>query len=177
MTGLGRKIAAAAILAGGLCLVCGIFAFGVDSKSVTERDYIQYWAVGKLLRQGDNPYSLPAILAVEKSAGMEGNDPKASVGPPVALVLLAPLGFLSAKAGLIVWLVAELASVSLALWLVWVELGRPDSRIHLLGYLFPPILAQRDAIFPALFAAVAALIVVSFVTPKPSAEQLAKFAD
>jgi solute:Na+ symporter, SSS family len=43
--------------------------------------------------------------------------------------------------------------------------------------LFPPILAERDAIFPALFAAVAALIVVSVVTPKPSAEQLAKFAD
>jgi SSS family solute:Na+ symporter/sodium/proline symporter len=42
---------------------------------------------------------------------------------------------------------------------------------------FPPILAQRDAIFPALFAAVAALVVVSAFTPKPSAEQLAKFAE
>jgi SSS family solute:Na+ symporter/sodium/proline symporter len=42
---------------------------------------------------------------------------------------------------------------------------------------FPPILAQRDAIFPALFAAVAALVVVSAVTPKPLAEQLAKFTD
>jgi solute:Na+ symporter, SSS family len=42
---------------------------------------------------------------------------------------------------------------------------------------FPPILAQRDAIFPALFAAVAALVVVSFFTPKPTAEQLAKFAE
>src|ERR1700733_470192 len=37
---------------------------------------------------------------------------------------------------------------------------------------FPPILAQRDAIFPALFAAVASLVIVSAVTPKPSAEQL-----
>jgi hypothetical protein len=41
---------------------------------------------------------------------------------------------------------------------------------------FPPILAERDAIFPALFAAVASLIVVSLFTPKPTAEQLAKFA-
>jgi len=41
--------------------------------------------------------------------------------------------------------------------------------------LFPPILAARDAIFPALFAALAALIAVSAVTPKPSAEQLARF--
>jgi SSS family solute:Na+ symporter/sodium/proline symporter len=43
--------------------------------------------------------------------------------------------------------------------------------------LFPPILAQRDAIFPALFAAVAALVVVSVFTPKPTKEQLAKVAE
>ena len=42
---------------------------------------------------------------------------------------------------------------------------------------FPAILAERDAIFPALFAAVAAMIVVSLVTPAPDAEHLAKFAD
>jgi len=41
--------------------------------------------------------------------------------------------------------------------------------------LFPPILAARDAIFPALFAAVLTMIVVSFFTPKPAPEQLAQF--
>jgi SSS family solute:Na+ symporter/sodium/proline symporter len=40
---------------------------------------------------------------------------------------------------------------------------------------FPPILAARDAIFPALFAAVAAMIVVSLFTAPPAAEQLAQF--
>ena len=43
--------------------------------------------------------------------------------------------------------------------------------------MFPAILAERDAIFPALFAAVAALVVVSAFTPKPSAEQLARVSD
>lgn len=42
---------------------------------------------------------------------------------------------------------------------------------------FPAILAARDAIFPALFAAVFSLIIVSFFTPPPSAEQLAKLAE
>jgi solute:Na+ symporter, SSS family len=42
---------------------------------------------------------------------------------------------------------------------------------------FPPILAARDAIFPALFAAVLAMVVVSLLTPKPAPEQLARFAD
>jgi len=40
--------------------------------------------------------------------------------------------------------------------------------------LFPPTLAQRDAIFPALIAAVVALVAVSAITPKPRAEQLAQ---
>jgi SSS family solute:Na+ symporter/sodium/proline symporter len=43
--------------------------------------------------------------------------------------------------------------------------------------LFPPILAQLDAIFPALFAAIAALIVVSLFTPRPVPEQVAEFSD
>jgi SSS family solute:Na+ symporter len=43
--------------------------------------------------------------------------------------------------------------------------------------LFPAILARRDAIFPALFAAVAALILVSSVTPGPSERQLSLIAD
>jgi solute:Na+ symporter, SSS family len=41
--------------------------------------------------------------------------------------------------------------------------------------IFPAILAQRDAIFPALFVAVGAMIVVSLFTTGPAAEQLAKF--
>ncbi|MFC5862573.1 sodium:solute symporter [Acidicapsa dinghuensis] len=43
-------------------------------------------------------------------------------------------------------------------------------------HLFPPILAERDAIFPALIAAVAVMIVVSLITPKPTSEQLAQFS-
>ena len=42
---------------------------------------------------------------------------------------------------------------------------------------FPPIIAQRDAIFPALAVAVIAMVVVSAVTPRPAPEQLAQFAD
>jgi solute:Na+ symporter, SSS family len=43
--------------------------------------------------------------------------------------------------------------------------------------LFPHALADREAIFPALFAAVLAMVIVSALTPKPAAEQLAQFAD
>jgi SSS family solute:Na+ symporter/sodium/proline symporter len=42
---------------------------------------------------------------------------------------------------------------------------------------FPPILAERDAIFPALFVAVTAMVVVSLFTRAPKPEQLAQFSD
>jgi SSS family solute:Na+ symporter len=42
---------------------------------------------------------------------------------------------------------------------------------------FPPILAQRDAIFPALFLSVTAMVVVSLFTRAPRQEQLAQFSD
>jgi len=43
--------------------------------------------------------------------------------------------------------------------------------------LLPPALGGRDAIFPALLAAVTAMVVVSLFTPKPTQEQLAQFGD
>ena len=42
---------------------------------------------------------------------------------------------------------------------------------------FPKILAERDAIFPALFASVSAMVVVSLFTRAPEAKQLAQFTD
>jgi solute:Na+ symporter, SSS family len=42
---------------------------------------------------------------------------------------------------------------------------------------FPKILAERDAIFPALFLSVGAMVVVSLLTPAPQPEQLAQFSD
>ena len=41
----------------------------------------------------------------------------------------------------------------------------------------PEILANRDAIFPALAAAMIAMVVVSALTPKPAPQQVAQFSD
>jgi len=42
---------------------------------------------------------------------------------------------------------------------------------------FPDLLAQRDAIFPALAAALLAMVIVSGFTTKPTAKQLAQFSN
>ena len=42
---------------------------------------------------------------------------------------------------------------------------------------FPHIIADRDAIFPALFVAVIAMVVISLFTPSPTQKQLAQLSE
>lgn len=49
--------------------------------------------------------------------------------------------------------------------------------VHGVREWFPKLLAERDAIFPALFASVTAMVVVSLFTRAPEPEQLAQFSD
>ncbi|HEY9125930.1 MAG TPA: glycosyltransferase 87 family protein, partial [Acidobacteriaceae bacterium] len=123
-----------------LVLVAGIYALSITDKNATERDYIQYWAAGQQLAHGLNPYDVPAILHIEQAVGMDGDSPKVSLSPPVALEFALLLGHIGAKAGLILWLLVELGCAGLAAWALWFLHGCPDSRYHLLVFAFPPTL-------------------------------------
>lgn len=129
------------MVAAGAALVAGIYAVSITSKNATERDFIQYWAAEQQLAHRANPYDVAAILRIEQAAGMDGNSPKVSLSPPVALFFALPLGYLSAKAGLIFWLLLQLSCAGLSAWVFWFLHGKPDSRYHLLVFAFPPTLA------------------------------------
>ncbi|MGD0910897.1 MAG: glycosyltransferase family 87 protein [Terracidiphilus sp.] len=138
---LGRRFAAAAIVAVGACFILGIYALTIDDKNATGRDYIQYWAAGQQLTHHANPYDIDAIYRLEKSRGLEENAPKVSFSPPVALEFALPLGYMGAKAGLLLWLAILLACAGMAMWVLWRMHGRPDSRLHVFVFGFPPVLA------------------------------------
>lgn len=140
-----RVLAAAAIIAAGFCLVAGIYFVGLTDKNAAGRDFIEYWAAGQQLVHGADPYDPAAILRIERAAGLDGNQPKVSFSPPVAFFLVVPLGYVGAKTGLILWLLALVACLSASIYLLWILQGRPDNRIHLLGYLFAPSLACLKA--------------------------------
>jgi hypothetical protein len=165
--GLPRRLAAALIVFAGTLLVCGIFSIGLTNKSATERDYIEYWAAGHLLVEHANSYSLPAILRVEQTAGLESQDPKASVSPPVAVILLVPLGFVSAKTGLILWLLAQIACLSVSILIFWIIIGKPGTRLHLLGYIFAPALACLQAGQLGIFMLFGVMLFLLFCDTKP----------
>lgn len=135
-----RKVAAAGIIVAGACLVVAILVFGLNEKSATGRDFIQYWALEQQLAHGANPYDTAALFRVERSAGMSFPGALISLSPPVAFAYGLPLGWVSARTGLIFWMLLLLACIAVSIWVLWLLHGRPESRWHVIALGFPPAL-------------------------------------
>ena len=149
---LGRGIAAGAILAAGFLWVVFLFAIHLTDRDVAGRDYIQYWAEGRLVLAHANPFDAQAILRLEQSAGPGRAEAELSGSPPLVLLLAAPLALFSAKTGLVVWFAAMLAALSASVWILWMLQGRPNSLLFLFGFLFAPVIVclqggQIDILF------------------------------
>ncbi len=157
----GRKLAAAAIVLAGAAYIVTLYGMGLSNHNAAQRDFISYWAAGKLADIGQNPYDPVTVRALEVSVG---RDPNALVlvmrNPPVALPLVAPLGFLSPKAGLIVWLALLIVSMGASIWLIWRMHGCPTTSYHLMAIGFAPALA---CLMAGQFGILLLLGVVSFV--------------
>jgi hypothetical protein len=136
-----RVLAAGGIVLATAVLVVGILIAGLTDKYAANRDFIEYWATAQQLVLHQNPYDSAAILRMERGAGMESSEPQITFSPPVALGLLFPLGFVSPKIGLTLWMLALIASLLISVWIIWILNGRPDSGVHFCGYLFAPTVA------------------------------------
>lgn len=75
-------------------------------SNANQNDFVEYWAAGKLFVHGENPYSGPLVLAIEKSRGFTPADPLIMLNPPWIMPLVAPLGFLPANTALVLWILA-----------------------------------------------------------------------
>jgi len=135
-----RRFAAACILIAGALLVVGIVVFGLDRNAATSKDFLQYWSAEQLLAHGGNPYDFAATLQLERSVGFKEYPPLMTLSPPVAFFFALPLGWVKANTGLICWMLLLFACMLASVWLVWLLEGRPQSRYHLIGIFFPPVL-------------------------------------
>jgi len=135
-----RKFAAACIVAVGALLVVGIVVFGLDRNAATSKDFLQYWSAEQLLAHGGNPYDPAATLQLERSVGFKEHFPLITLSPPVAFFFALPLAWVGVNTGLTCWMLLLLASMLASVWLVWLLEGRPQSRYHLIGIFFPPVL-------------------------------------
>jgi hypothetical protein len=127
-------------------LAIGIAAIAAVSTAMTEgaagnRDFIAYWAAGQQLVHGANPYGSKGILRLEHAEEFTGPQPLIMRNPPLAFFLAWPLGFVNARVGMMLWLLFLVASLLASIRMLWALHGRPKDRLHLLGYVFAPVLA------------------------------------
>lgn len=113
----------------------GAFVFSARVNPA-HMDYISYWSTAKLLVHRANPYSLSTVFALEKPLGFLPSHPLMMRNPPWALFLVAPLGFLSPRTGLALWILATGACIIFA-----VNLLNPRSKDNALALLFAPAIA------------------------------------
>jgi hypothetical protein len=164
-----RKWAAGAIVLAGVAYVLTLFVMGLSDRNAADRDFISYWAAGKLAVNGGNPYDAGAVRVVEVSAGRDPGMPVLVMrNPPVTLPLVAPLGFVSAKAGLIAWLVLLIGSLGTSIWLMWRMHGRPRSSYHLMAIGFAPALACLMAGQFGIFLLLGVVLFLYFEQRRPA---------
>jgi hypothetical protein len=103
------------------------------------RDFISYWAAGQQLIHHQNPYDPSATLSLERSMGFPpGGEALIVRNPPSALVLVAPLGWISFRAAALIWSLLLIGSWLLSLRLLWSIEGRPIKRFNVFGYSLSP---------------------------------------
>ncbi|MDR5728106.1 MAG: glycosyltransferase family 87 protein [Terriglobia bacterium] len=146
-----RKLAAACIVAFGFSVVAVMVVLSVGSKNVTGSDFVEYWAAEQQIVHGGNPYDPVTTLKMEQAAGRDLDKTEVTYSPPVGLVLALPLGYVQSTTGYILWSLALFASFALAVWILWLQHGAPNTLLHLLCFLFAPavvcVLAGQLGIF------------------------------
>jgi hypothetical protein len=135
-----RILAAALIIAAGAAFVAGVEYMTQTDAQATEQDYIEFWAMGRQLVRHASPYDVSAIVQLERNAGLGANQPRVSLSPPAVLFPMLPLGLMRPKTGRIAWFLVLIGCLALSLWLLWRLHGRPDNRLHVLGFAFAPVI-------------------------------------
>lgn len=110
-------------------------------------DTVNYWAAGKLLLSGDNPYSGEDILELQAKIGKEQEFPGSPIlmvlYPPWILPLTLPLGLFSFPVTRLIWLLFNIILFLISVNYIW-ELygGSRNRRIipYLVALIFAPTL-------------------------------------
>lgn len=112
-----------------------------STGSTAQKDFLCFWAAGRLLLHHANPYNAAAVFALEKSAGYSETQPLVMWNTPYSLWLSVLAGLFSPVKAAALWILLITASIVASVRMLWNIHGRPPDRLHLLGYLFAPTFA------------------------------------
>jgi hypothetical protein len=150
-------------------VVAALLMVAMGGNEATNRDYTEYWAVGHQLVHHGNPYDAPALLLILQAAGSKANEHTHMIlrNPPSALFITLPLGFVSVTTGAVLWSLALIAALMASIRLLWIMHGSPEDRLHLIGYMFPPVLACLLAGQIGIFLLLGVTLFLYFHESKP----------
>lgn len=125
-----------------IAVTFAILTISLTSTGTTaQKDFLCFWAAGRLLIHHANPYDAAAVFALEKSAGYSETQPLVMWNTPYSLWLSLLAGLLSPVKAAALWILLITASIVASVRMLWNIHGRPPDRLHLLGYLFAPTFA------------------------------------
>jgi hypothetical protein len=152
-----------------LMAVCGIcfLALALGPAEAANRDFVSYWASGRLVLQHASPYDAQAILRLERGVGFGGERALMMRNPPTLLPAILPIGLLPERIGAIVWLIALGAALIFSVRALWILNGRSEDRFHLIAYLFPPAIACLFSGQIGLFLLASAMLFLMTVSRWP----------
>lgn len=117
----------------------GCVAVTTSYSNNATRDFVEYWAAGKQLIEGHDPYDVGSSWQLERSAGSKF--PVVMMNPPFILWLVAPLGLFNSATATKLWLMLQLTVLGVSVWILWHLFGKGMGLlIFLLGFCFAPTL-------------------------------------
>ena len=78
------------------------------------RDFLEYWAAGRVNLRGGNPYHPDELLAEQRHADPNRTEAVMMWNPPPALAVYMPLGALAPRWATLLWVGLQLAAVFVA---------------------------------------------------------------
>ena len=126
-------------------------------------DFLVYWASGRLFLTGANPYSVPAIFAIERSIGWPFTHPMSLLYPPWSFPFVALFGVFSFHTAQYAWLAVSLALEAISAVALWRYFGGEKSKQWIALVLFATFLPigsaeQMGQITPLILAGLTAFL-------------------
>ena len=126
-------------------------------------DFLVYWASGRLFLTGANPYSVPAIFAIERSIGWPFTHPMSLLYPPWSFPFVALFGVFSFHTAQYAWLAVSLVLEAISAVALWRYFGGEKSKQWIALVLFATFLPigsaeQMGQITPLILAGLTAFL-------------------
>jgi hypothetical protein len=131
-----RRALVLGILALALGALLAVLSRLADPARFPPDDFVIFWASGRVLAAGGNPYDDAALLAVERTADWTGATAYRMWNPPWILPVLLPFGVLPYQAGRIAWFLLHLVLIVAASDLWW-RLSGGSARRRGVAWLLP----------------------------------------